>query len=307
MKILSVIIVVFLFGEVVNAQSNNGIGIGTTEVDPSAILEIESNNKGLLAPRVTSRSLIAVTTASKGVIVYDTTDDGYYYYDGSSWLRLVTTPQNITLDMGSNKVVNLASGSASTDAVNKGQMDAADNLKLSKSGGSMSGNLSMGMNQIRNVGDATLDNDVVNKKQLNVLTTDVSNLKDQLGSSTAVSISVSNYCGYDHSVTSSSVQKTEVGNMVFIRGSVTFATGSSTDCVAVAMAGVPALNTYADSDYSFCQISFYANSKNNRLAGSVQGTRSGTQNLLVFRLVDYSNQMDARTWTAKFQISYFKD
>ena len=40
-----------------------------------------------------------------------------------------------------NKIVNLATGTLSNDAVNKSQMDTADALKVSKSGDTMTGAL----------------------------------------------------------------------------------------------------------------------------------------------------------------------
>ncbi len=60
-----------------------GTGINTTGAmpDPSAILDISDTGRGLLIPRTTQGSVIAVT----GLIIYNTTTNKINYYDGSSW------------------------------------------------------------------------------------------------------------------------------------------------------------------------------------------------------------------------------
>lgn len=120
--ILLVTFITLLFSLQVSAQ---GIGIGTTEVDPSAVLEIDSEdgNQGLLIPRIADRAQIDLSGSPKGVMIYDTSDDGFYYYDGTNWLRLVTTPVGIDLDMNSYKITNLSDGVVDGDAVNKSQLD----------------------------------------------------------------------------------------------------------------------------------------------------------------------------------------
>lgn len=82
----------------VNAQN---VGIGTTSPDPSALLHMVTNNKGLLIPQISLDSLKDVTSVPlpvNGLMVYNTTEPGvrndmargYYYYNTltSSWVRL---------------------------------------------------------------------------------------------------------------------------------------------------------------------------------------------------------------------------
>lgn len=63
------------------------VGIGTTDPDPSAILEIESTSGGVLIPRMTTtqRNAISTTIESKGLLVFDTTENAFYFYDGVNW------------------------------------------------------------------------------------------------------------------------------------------------------------------------------------------------------------------------------
>lgn len=87
------------------------------------------------------------------------------------------------LNMGTtNKITNLAAGTVSTDAVNKGQLDAVDTaringdaLKVNKAGDSMTGALAMGTNKITGLADGTLTADAVNFGQLSTQNTNLTN------------------------------------------------------------------------------------------------------------------------------------
>ena len=59
---------------------NNNVGIGTNTPDASAILELQSNDKGFLIPR-TDTTL--VTTPATGLLIYQTANNTFYYFDGA--------------------------------------------------------------------------------------------------------------------------------------------------------------------------------------------------------------------------------
>jgi uncharacterized protein YtpQ (UPF0354 family) len=72
------------------------VGVGIANPDPSAQMQIESTNKGLLIPRVANTSLVA--QPAKGLLVYQTiSPEGFYYNSGTSaspvWIRLSTLDQ----------------------------------------------------------------------------------------------------------------------------------------------------------------------------------------------------------------------
>ncbi len=80
-------------------------GANPTSIAPSAVLEIESSNKGVLFPRVTLTSTSDVTTIATpalGLTVFNTASagtspnnvtTGYYYWNGSKWVKMaVETP-----------------------------------------------------------------------------------------------------------------------------------------------------------------------------------------------------------------------
>jgi hypothetical protein len=55
----------------------------------SSVLELKSNNKGFLAPRMTQGQRSAITSPVAGLLIYQTDGvAGYYYYSGSAWTRL---------------------------------------------------------------------------------------------------------------------------------------------------------------------------------------------------------------------------
>jgi hypothetical protein len=82
------IFIIFLF---FNFQSFCQLGIGTTNPDNSARLEINSNNKGLLIPRMTSSQRNAIQVPALGLMIYDTTTDNFWYKSKSGWVKL--TPE----------------------------------------------------------------------------------------------------------------------------------------------------------------------------------------------------------------------
>lgn len=76
------------YGTVLTAKGNTGqFGLGTTNPDASALMEISSTTKGFLPPRMTTTQVNAIE-ATAGLIVYDTTINNLKCYDGSSWNNL---------------------------------------------------------------------------------------------------------------------------------------------------------------------------------------------------------------------------
>lgn len=63
--------------------------------DPSAILEIKSQSKGVLLPRMTALERIEIETPQTGLLVYDLDLNSLFYYDGSEWVEFTSSKRGL--------------------------------------------------------------------------------------------------------------------------------------------------------------------------------------------------------------------
>jgi len=57
--------------------------------DPSAVVDFESNDKGILIPRMSETEKEAIMQPAQGLLIYQTTiPQGFNYYDGTEWIPL---------------------------------------------------------------------------------------------------------------------------------------------------------------------------------------------------------------------------
>jgi len=101
-RILHIVLTVMLitlassYSNTVFAQGGVKIGQNPTTINPNAIVEMESSNKGMLLPRVALSSLVNPAPLSafvKGMVVFNTasTDSilpGLYYSEGTKWVKI---------------------------------------------------------------------------------------------------------------------------------------------------------------------------------------------------------------------------
>ncbi len=57
------------------------VGIGTFNPDSSSLLELFSNNKGLLVPRMTSSERDLVVAPAVGLLIYNTSTSTFNFFD----------------------------------------------------------------------------------------------------------------------------------------------------------------------------------------------------------------------------------
>lgn len=67
---------------------NGNIGIGTDSPDDSSILDIESDEKGLLIPRMSESERDAINDPAQGLQIFNLTTGCLNYYFGTSWCSL---------------------------------------------------------------------------------------------------------------------------------------------------------------------------------------------------------------------------
>ena len=88
-----------IFSQITLAQ----VGIGTSAPNTSAMLDVTSTDKGLLAPRISLIGTLdtsTIATPATGLLIYNTStagsgataiSPGFYFYTGSKWERLLNT------------------------------------------------------------------------------------------------------------------------------------------------------------------------------------------------------------------------
>jgi hypothetical protein len=83
-KTISFLFILFTGMITLNAQS---VGIGTTTPNTSAQLDINSNSKGMLVPRLTTAQRDAISNPAEGLLLYCTSDSLFYVYR-TAWKKI---------------------------------------------------------------------------------------------------------------------------------------------------------------------------------------------------------------------------
>lgn len=85
----NLLIALFLISVLAQVQSQIAINSTGQNGDASAILDVQSTDKGLLVPRMTMSQRDGIVSPATGLLVFQIDETiGYYYYDGASWTSL---------------------------------------------------------------------------------------------------------------------------------------------------------------------------------------------------------------------------
>ena len=73
-------------------DNGNGVAINTTNALPnsSALLDMASNNKGVLIPRMATAQRTVIAAPATGLLVFDNTTNSFWFYNGSLWTELTS-------------------------------------------------------------------------------------------------------------------------------------------------------------------------------------------------------------------------
>ena len=74
------------------------VGINTTTVHNSAVLQVESTSKGFLTPRLTTTERLAINVSTPspatGLLVFDTDTKTFWYFNNAQWTELKDSYKN---------------------------------------------------------------------------------------------------------------------------------------------------------------------------------------------------------------------
>src|SRR6185503_6033115 len=97
---------------IASGQLHTQVAVNTDGSSPhsSAMLEIKSNSKGLLPPRMTWAQIQAISNPATGLLVYDQGIKALRMFDGNSWIVLGPKEYEMTDPPGNFSMVASASG-----------------------------------------------------------------------------------------------------------------------------------------------------------------------------------------------------
>ena len=104
MKTLWLTLVAILYLSFFTHAQTNNIGMGTSTPDSSAMLEILSNDKGLLVPRMTTVERLAIPSPADALLVYDIDSSCFYFYKQpiAQWINLCNVFTEKDPEVGAN-------------------------------------------------------------------------------------------------------------------------------------------------------------------------------------------------------------
>src|SRR5690554_3529896 len=80
MKKLNILTLMLLLSSSVLVYAQDNVGIGTTTPEPSAALDVEANDKGVLVPRLSTTQRTGIVSPAEGLLVYDTDVECFFYF-----------------------------------------------------------------------------------------------------------------------------------------------------------------------------------------------------------------------------------
>lgn len=101
---------------ILTARANGeAVGVGTDNPAEDAVLDVTSDSKGLLLPRLSTAQRTAIVSPTAGLIVFDSDATALMIYSGTEWVRLgaksVNCPPGYTWNDSRNDVIICGKGS----------------------------------------------------------------------------------------------------------------------------------------------------------------------------------------------------
>lgn len=87
-KVITLIIFAISCINLAAFSQSGSVGIGTSTPHTSAVLEVQSTDKGMLIPRMTSMQRTSIATPAAGLLVFDNTTGTFWFYNGNAWKEI---------------------------------------------------------------------------------------------------------------------------------------------------------------------------------------------------------------------------
>ena len=81
-----------------SAFTQVGINTDNSAPDPSAMLDVQSIDKGMLVPRMSSAQRTIISNAATGLLVFDLDTETFWFYDDNGWTELISGNVNTLTD-----------------------------------------------------------------------------------------------------------------------------------------------------------------------------------------------------------------
>ena len=121
--------------QVADSPEFTGLGIGTSSIDSSALIELASTSKGMLSPRMTTIDRDLIASPATGLGIYDLTLNSPAYFDGSSWQQVANLADIQASDSWSEALAIDNTSGANDVVIDTGQKLTVDLLEQTITGG----------------------------------------------------------------------------------------------------------------------------------------------------------------------------
>jgi len=88
MKKINLLLIAIALVTIYSIKAQVSINTNGTDPDASAMLDVKSNDKGMLIPRMTEAEILLITNPATGLLVFNTGNNRFYFFESGSWREL---------------------------------------------------------------------------------------------------------------------------------------------------------------------------------------------------------------------------
>lgn len=111
-----------------NTAFSQNVGIGTSNPNNSAALDISSNKSGLLIPRMSGAQRMAINNPAKGLLVFDNDSSVFFFYNGTAWVSILASNNGFKL---TTTTITMSNNNSGSYTVNDLEIGSATYIRLS--------------------------------------------------------------------------------------------------------------------------------------------------------------------------------